>query len=162
MRRPLAAAALAAIGAGPLYRLATRSLVRYVVRRLSDGDPQPLLRLYSEDARLVFPGQHSWGGEYRGKLEIEGFLRRFTSVGLKAEVDEILVNGPPWSTDLCIRFTDNAQAPDGTVVYANRVVVFAKLVWGKIVFEETYEDTQKVVDLEQYLEAHEPELAVRS
>jgi ketosteroid isomerase-like protein len=161
MRRPRAAAALAAIGAGPLYRLATRSLVRYVVGRLSDGDPQPLLRLYSEDARLVFPGQHSWGGEYRGKREIEAFLRRFVSVGLKAEVDEILVNGPPWSTHLCIRFTDNAKAPDGTVIYANRVVVFARLVWGKIVFEETYEDTQKVVGLDEYLEANQPALATR-
>jgi ketosteroid isomerase-like protein len=152
-------AALAALGAGPLYRWATRSLVRYVVGRLSAGDVEPLLRLYADDATLSFPGRHSWGRDYRGRDEIEGFLRRFVRVGLKGETHEILVNGPLWNTVVCIRFTDDARAPDGTVVYANRAVIFVKLAWGRIVFEETYEDTQKVAELDEYLERHEPAAA---
>jgi hypothetical protein len=33
-----------------------------------------------------------------------------------------------------VRHTDRAEAPDGTVVYANRGVVFAKIAWGKLTY----------------------------
>ena len=54
-----------------------------------------------------------------------------------------------------MRFTDEATAPDGTVVYTNRAVLFGKIAWGKIAYQEDYVDTQKVAEFDEYLAAHE-------
>jgi ketosteroid isomerase-like protein len=135
---------LVPIVAGPAYRAAVRFLIRYLVRRLSAGEVEPLLRMYADDATLVFPGRHSWGRDYHGKAEVEGFLRRFVSAGLRGETQEVLVNGPPWNTSVAVLFND--QAPGD---YENRAVIFVKIRWGKIYFEETYEDTQKVAEWEE-------------
>jgi ketosteroid isomerase-like protein len=131
-------------------------MIRGNVRRLNAGDIGPLLRAYADDATLVYPGRHSWAGVHRGKDGIERFLRRFAGVGLHGETHEILVNGPPWNLTVCVRFTDEATAPDGTVVYANRAVLFGKIAWGKITYQEDYVDTQKVAEFDEYLAAHEP------
>ena len=139
-----------------MYAWLVRFMIRRAVRRVNAGDIRPMLGSYADDATLVFPGDHSWGGEYRGKAEIERFLRRFVRVGLQLEPQEIVVGGAPWNTTVCLHFTDKASDADGAVVYANRGVIFAKSAWGKIVFQELYEDTQKVAEFDQYLASHEP------
>ena len=137
-----------------MVKWAVRRMIRNDVRRLREsGDIGPTLRRYRDDATLVFPGTSSWSGEHRGKPAIEAFLRRFVAVGLEGETDEILVNGPPWNTMVCVRFTDHAAGPDGEIVYENRAVLFARIVWGKIVFQEDYEDTQKVEAFDEHLAA---------
>ena len=148
--------------APPLYARVLELVLRHNVSRFMAGDVEAFLRLYADDATLVFPGRHSWSGEYRGREEIEPFLRRFLRARLRGEVRDVLVKGPPWSTTLAIEFTDEATASDGTVVYENRAMVVAKAAWGKIVHEEIYEDTQKVAAWDEYLEENEPELAVRA
>ena len=130
------------------------AMIRRSVRRMNAGDVGPMLGSYSSNAVLVFPGDHSWGGEYRGKDRIGEFLRRCVSAGLKFEIEDIVVSGWPWSAKVCIRLTDSVVAPDGTVIYSNRAVIFAKSAWGKIYFQEDYEDTQKVVGLDEYEAAH--------
>jgi hypothetical protein len=61
-----------------------------------------------------------------------------------------------------MRFTNEARDPDsGVVVYSNRGVIFARAAWGKITYQEDYEDTQRVVEFDEYLAArgllpHEP------
>src|SRR5204863_483919 len=77
-RTPLLLLAGAAAGAGgrAAYLAAVRALLRRNAAALMAGDPAPLLRMYAEDAELVFPGRHSWGRTYRGKGEIEAFLHR--------------------------------------------------------------------------------------
>ena len=142
--RARVALSLAAMGAGPAYRLAVRTAVRYVVGRLNAGDHEPLLRMYADDATMTFPGRHSWGREYRGKSEIEGFLRRFVGAGLHGEVPDVVVNGPPWNTSVAVLFNDEAPGE-----YENRAVIYLKLRWGRIVYEETYEDTQRVAEWEE-------------
>jgi ketosteroid isomerase-like protein len=128
-------------------------MIRRNVRALSQGDLAPLLSGYADDAVLVFPGQSSWGGEHRGKAAIEAFLRRFVDVGLKGEVHEILVNGPPWRTTVCVIFTDRASDEAGSPLYENRAVLFGRVVWGKIVYQEDFEDTKKVEAFDAYLES---------
>jgi ketosteroid isomerase-like protein len=134
-------------------------MIRRGVRHLNAGYVGPMLSSYSRNAVLVFPGDHSWGGEYHGKDRIEEFLRRCVSAGLKFEIEDIVVGGWPWSANVCIRLTDSAAAPDGTVIYSNRALIFAKIAWGKIKFQEDYEDTQKVVGLDEYLATHESAVA---
>ena len=126
-------------------------LIRRGVRRINSGDIGPMLSSFAEDATLVFPGDHSWGGEYKGKEAIRGFLERFVEARIHLEPHEILVRGWPWNTTVMMRFTNEARDPEGDVVYANRGAIFARAAWGKITYQEDYEDTQKVVAFDEYL-----------
>ena len=134
-----------------MYKLAVRWMIRRNIKALSRGETGALLASYAEDAVLVFPGTSSWGGEHRGKPAIGAFLRRFVEVGLVGEVHEILVNGPPWRTTICVLFSDRASGPTGETVYENRAVLFGRVVWGKIVYQEDFEDTHKVEAFDRYL-----------
>ena len=75
----------------PFYRWLVALLIRRGVRRINAGDIGPMLGGFAEDATLVFPGDHSWGGEYKGKGAIRGFLERFVEAGIQLEPHEILV-----------------------------------------------------------------------
>ena len=140
-----------------MYATIVRMMIRRAIRRVNEGDMGPFLSAYADDATFVFPGQNSWAGEHRGKVEIERFYRRFAQVGLQAEAREIVVNGWPWNTTVCVHFTDKATASDGTIVYENSGVIFGKIAWGKIKFQHVYEDTEKVAAFDRYLQAH-PEM----
>ena len=77
----------------PFYGWIVSVTIRRGVRRINAGDIGPMLSSFANDATLAFPGEHSWGGEYRGKPQIEKFLRRFVEVGIRLEPHEILVQG---------------------------------------------------------------------
>jgi ketosteroid isomerase-like protein len=134
-----------------MYKAAVRRLIRRNVRALGRGDIGPLLAGYAHDAVLVFPGTSTWAGEHRGKTAIEAFLRRFVDAGLVGDVEDVLVNGPPWRTRVCVLFSDRATADDGEVVYENRAVLFGRIRWGKLVYQEDFEDTHKVAAFDEYL-----------
>jgi uncharacterized protein (TIGR02246 family) len=134
-----------------MYKYAVRRMIRRNVAALGRGDPRPLLASYAPDAVLVFPGSSSWAGEHRGRAAINAFLDRFVAAGLVGEVHEILVNGPPWRTSVCVLFSDRAVDPGGRQVYENRAVLFGRIVWGKIVYHEDFEDTEKVAAFDAYL-----------
>ena len=155
-RRGLAVAVLAAPAAQAAYAAAFRLMLRRTAGRLMAGDVDAFLRFYADDATLTFPGDNSWGPVYRGKDEIRAFLERFLRVGLQGELHEILVSGPPWDTTVAARFDDRATAPDGTIVYENRAMIFLKVRWGKVVSEEVFEDTERVAAFDRWLEANEP------
>lgn len=138
-----------------MYKAAVRRMVRRNLAALNQGAIDPLLAGYAPDAVLIFPGSSSWAGEHRGRAAIEAFLRRFVDAGLTGEPHEILVNGPPWRTIICVLFTDPAHDESGAVVYENRAVLFARAVWGKIVYQEDYEDTVKAEQFDRYLARRE-------
>jgi hypothetical protein len=43
-------------------------------------------------------------------------------------VYDIVVNGPPWRTTVCVLFTDRAMGPGGEVVSENRVMFLVRAV----------------------------------
>jgi ketosteroid isomerase-like protein len=128
-----------------------RRMIERAIRSLNAGNPGPILRNYSGEAVLVFPGDHSWGARYQGRDEIERFFRRAIAVRLQFEITDVVVKGPPWNMTVCVRLTDRATAPDGTEIYANRVFEFLSLRWGRIVYQELYLDTQKVAEFDERL-----------
>lgn len=134
-----------------LYAWAVRSMLRRNLRHLREGDLEPLFSTYADDIRFVFPGHTSWAGEFRGREEVERWVRRVYQVGLRLEPHEMLVAGPPWDTTVCLRFTDRCTAADGTIVYTNQGMFFGKVAWGKITSYEIHEDTEKVVALDKYV-----------
>jgi len=147
---------LAALAAAfpPLYGWAVRSMLRRNLARLWAGDPEPLLAAYAEDIHFVFPGRSSWAADVHGKQAVRRWLERFVRVGLRFEVHEILLDGPPWDTTACLWFTDRLASPDGQEVYENRGTIVAKIAWGKVRYYEVNEDTQKVEELDEWLSAH--------
>lgn len=153
MRARPVALALGGALAERVYAAAVRALLRESVRRVNAGDPRLLFATYARDVRFVFPGDSSWGGDYRGREEVKGFIHRFIDVGLALEPTDILVDGPPWNTRVCLRFTDRARAPDGTLVYENEGVIFIRIAWGRLRHYESHEDTQKVADFDRWLAA---------
>lgn len=124
------------------------------VERLNAGDYRPLLANYAPDAVLRFnDGPHRWAGEHRGRDAIEAFLREFVGAGLHGELRGLWMGGPPWAMTLAVRFDDEAHAPDGERLYANRVAMVLRTRWGKVVeHEDFYEDTSRILEFERALE----------
>lgn len=153
----LATGALAALGARSLLTRALLFKLRRDANALNDGDWQPLLRGYAEDAVLKFnDGDHRWSGEYRGKAEIGRFLQSFVDAGLKGQVNELFFSGPPWRMTLLVRFDDHALDADGAQIYSNRTVLLARTRWGRIVrHEDYYEDTVRIAALDRLLAERE-------
>jgi len=145
------AGAVAAAATRAAYTGAVRALLRRNAAALMAGDPKPLLRMYAPDATMVFPGTHSWGRTYRGRDEIEAFLRRFHAAGLRGELGAIFVEGPPWATRIAMEFDDRAHDAAGTEVYENRALIVLRTRWGRVVHEELFEDTQKVAAFDEHL-----------
>lgn len=140
-----------------MYKASVRAVVRRALARLNAGDPSLVLRLAAPDAELCFPGDNSWAAmhrpvvkgrqphvTHRGAAECEAFARRFVREGLQFEVEDILVNGPPWKMRVAVRAHDFAVDPDGDDTYSNRVVAFMEMRWGRLVRWEDYEDTERV------------------
>ncbi len=129
-------------------------MIRRSVRRLNDGDIGPLLSGYADDVHFVFPGESSFAADIHAKSEIEPWLRRFVEVGLRLELEEIVVAGWfPWSLTVIVKLTDRALGPEGDTVYENKGVIFGKIAWGKIKSYELFLDTQKVAAFDDYLAA---------
>jgi ketosteroid isomerase-like protein len=128
--------------------------LRRDVNRLNDGDHQPLLAGFADDAVLHFnEGRHRFSGTHVGKADIECFLKNFVAAGLHGELGRLWISGPPWALEICVRFDDTAHAADGEQIYANRTVLWARTRWGKIVEQrDFYEDTSRIVDLEATLQ----------
>ena len=139
-----------------------RQLLDRVMARLRAGDIRLALALYANDAEMRFPGDNSWSGVYRGKKELKAWLERFARAGIQIYPDEVVAAGPPWNTKVCIRGHDYVKSPQGQTVYENRYVIWAKLKWGRIQEEETYEDTQRPKALDAWLEQHRPHLGLAS
>jgi ketosteroid isomerase-like protein len=141
-----------------MYKAAVRALVRHSISRLNAGDPTLLLRLASADAELAFPGDNSWAAmhrpvekgrhrhvTHRGIEERRSFAQRFVNEGIQFEIEDILVNGPPWNLRVAVRAHDFIAGPTGGGdVYNNRAVLFLELRWGQLVRWEDYEDTERV------------------
>jgi len=139
-----------------MYKATIRALLRRSIARLNGGDPTPLLRLAAPDCELVFPSDNSWAAmhrpvekgraphvTHRGIDECRSFADRFVENRIRFEIEDILVNGPPWNLRIALRVHDFVPGRDGDV-YNNRAVAFLELRWGKLVRWEDYEDTERV------------------
>jgi ketosteroid isomerase-like protein len=138
-----------------MYAWLARLLVRRSIRMHQAGDVKGLMKTYGKNVHFVFPGNNSWAIDTTDKTELEQWLNRFHRVGLKLDVHDILVAGPPWNTRVCLAFTDHAKDAAGKVVYANRGVILAKGRWGRITDYTVFEDTEKVAEFDRYLAANE-------
>jgi ketosteroid isomerase-like protein len=131
-------------------------MIRRNIDRLNEGRAEPALAMFADDATLTFPGDNSWSRQFRapgtgrdaspthrGRAEIEAFVRRYVEHGIQMEVEDVLVNGPPWNTRVAVCVHDWVPGPDGDDLYANRAVLRVHTRWGRITAQEDYEDTER-------------------
>ncbi|SON59225.1 hypothetical protein MSIMFI_00707 [Mycobacterium simulans] len=120
-----------------LYRWFVRKRARVLWDRLSDQriDEIPI----ADDVHFVYLGDHPLSTELHGADQMRDWLRNvfFRRLpGLRFEVEEMLVEGGPWSTRIATRY---AARRDGQLVY--RGVQFTRIVWGKLVEERVLPDS---------------------
>jgi ketosteroid isomerase-like protein len=147
-----------------MYKYLVRKLIRRSIEALNRGDYAPALSMFAPDAWWSFPGKNSWSQQHRpttlgrdafrthrGRGEIEAFLQRYVEHGVHMEIEDILVNGPPWNTRAAVRVHDWIRDGQGGDLYANRAVLFVTSKWGRIRSQEDYEDTERVSALDRAL-----------
>ena len=141
-----------------MYKASIRKLLRHSITKLNSGDYSMMLKMADPDFELAFPGENSWATMFRpaergrhrhvthrGLEEATAFADRFVGEGIQFEIEDILVNGPPWNTRIALRVHDFVPGDDeGTDVYNNRAVLFLELRWGRLIRWEDYEDTERV------------------
>lgn len=141
-----------------MYKTAIRSLMRHSVRRLNEGDYSLMLKMAHPEFELAFPGDNSWANmirpvvkgrerhaTHRGVDEATRFAERFVALGVRFEIEDILVNGPPWNTRIAVRARSFVPRSDGGPdEYANRAILMLEVAWGRLVRWEDYEDTERV------------------
>jgi ketosteroid isomerase-like protein len=126
-------------------------IVSHNMSRMRAGDYRPTLRLVAKDVVLRFPGDSSWGGEWRGKDQVEQWYKRFTGARLQIFPDEVVAKGFPWKTTICVRGHIYLKNPEGGAVYENRYVLWGRMTWGFVKEYEVYEDTQQTPALDAHL-----------
>ena len=141
-----------------MYKATIRALMRYCIGKLNAGDFSPMLRLASDDFELAFPGDNTMSTMFRpaapgrqrhvthrGIEEGTAFAQRFVDEGVQFEIEDMLINGPPWKTRIALRVQSYIPgavgAPD---VYNNRAIALLEVRWGRLLRWEDYEDTERV------------------
>src|SRR5437588_2169271 len=106
----------------PMLSLFGKWLLRWVYRKVNEGDVEPILKLVRSDAVFVFPGANRWGRTYRGKAELEGFVRELVALGLQFRVHDVVVKGWPWNMTIYSLISDQASEAEGRVAYPSRAL----------------------------------------
>lgn len=140
-----------------MYKTAVRALIRHSINKLNQGDPGMFLKMAALDMELAFPGDNSWAAMHRpvqkgrhrhvthsGVDECTAFARRFVDQGIQFEIEDILVNGPPWNLRIAMRANDFIPVAGQPDAYNNRAVAFMEIRWGRLKRWEDYEDTERV------------------
>jgi ketosteroid isomerase-like protein len=139
-----------------VYSWIVGRVVRLLYAKVAEGDLRlPLLGL-AKDARLVFAGNSSFGGEQRGKAAIESWMRRFASLRPEFTVRDVAVAGPPWNMRVFMCFSDRIVAPNG-YVYENAGMEHIVIRYGLIREISAHLDTDKVMALDAQLAATQPQ-----
>jgi ketosteroid isomerase-like protein len=146
-----------------MYKASIRALLRHSINKLNSGDYSLMLKMAGPDFELAFPGENSWATMFRplqrgrhrhvthrGLDEAAAFADRFVDEGIQFQIEDILVNGPPWNTRIALRVHDFVPGDDEAAdVYNNRAVLFLELRWGRLIRWEDYEDTERVAGWER-------------
>ncbi len=141
-----------------MYKASVRAGMRFAIKKLNEGDASLLLRMARPDASIAFPGDNSWATMFRpvikGRLrhvthngvdECRAFADRFAAEGVQFEIEDIVVNGPPWNTRIALRVQSFVPGESGEPdPYSNRAVAWLETSWGRLVAWEDYEDTERV------------------
>lgn len=89
-----------------MYSWLVGRMIRRGYQQAIGGQPTMLLALAGDDVELVFPGANSFGGTFRGKAALAGWMRRFAALQPTFDISDVIVSGPPWALRVGVRFND--------------------------------------------------------
>ena len=121
-----------------------KRVLRLVYRQVCEGRPALAGTLASDKVELVFPGDNSFAGTYRGRDALLTWLRRFGSLHPEFAVHEVTVGGLPWDLRVAMRFTD-AIGDD----YRNEGIELIRIRWGRVRRIQVFLDTERISAWEQ-------------
>jgi ketosteroid isomerase-like protein len=134
-----------------MRRWIVRLLVTRAYTAMGEGDPEPVLRMFTPTTRFRFAGAHSWAIDSDEPQQIRGWFERFAAFHLELRVVDVVVNGPPWNMSVCVVLDDVLRDATGQVIYQNHGVQYLRLRWGKVVVDEVNVDTQRVAQFDAQL-----------
>lgn len=125
-----------------MYRLIVARIIRSTWHKINSGDTGAAVAKAHPDVVFEFVGSTPISARLQGR---EAFGEWFhTTVqalpGLRFDVRDVLVSGPPWNTRVAVRMDVSAPLEDGGV-YRNHAVQFLTLRWGRMVDDWVLEDT---------------------
>jgi len=128
-----------------VYRFIVKQIVRRMLRRLSAGEYEPIVRQFGPRSRFVFAGDHALGGERHGQEAVRQFFQETLRLfpGIQIVPQDVTVSGWPWNTIVANHFTVSAPRPDG-LEYRNEGMQLLRLRWGRVVEDLIFEDTLKL------------------
>lgn len=128
-----------------LYATIVRKKVRDTFERINRGDVAAMVAGLDDPFEYRFHGEHALGGRRTSREAMARWWRRTMRLlpGLRFEVLEVLVQGPPWRTRVATRLRVSGPLPDGTR-YENLAFQFLTLRWGRVRSIETIEDLQRL------------------
>jgi len=116
-------------------------MVSWIVRRIIEsgyrkqnrGDYGAVANMFAADGRFEFEGETPFGGERRGRDEIQAWFelvaREFGRLNLNAR--DVTVAGPPWNLRVIVRFSDRYELITGETM-SNHGYQFLRIAWGKV------------------------------
>lgn len=126
-----------------MYKRIVRAKVRSTFERINGGDYMPMVNGLAPSFEYRFHGDHALGGRRTSKdAMIRWWERAFRLLpGVRFDIQDIVVDGGPWSTRVAVRSRVSGELPGGSR-YENTVFQFLTLAWGRVTSIETIEDLQ--------------------
>lgn len=140
-----------------MYRMIVARQVRKLWARLAAGDADAAADQAADDMRFTFVGSTPLSAEFIGREQFRDWFRRVQKIlpGIRFELVDVAVTGPPWRTTVATRLRATATLADGSA-YRNDVAQWVKIRWGRMTEDWVLEDTlalQQACDIQA---AHSP------
>jgi ketosteroid isomerase-like protein len=126
-----------------MYAQIVRAQVKSIFERINAGDYAAMVDGLAPTFSYTFHGDHALGGRRTSRDAMVAWWERTLRLlpETRFDVQDVVVNGPPWKTRVAVRSFVSGALPDGTR-YENTVFQFISLVWGRVTSIETVEDLQ--------------------
>jgi ketosteroid isomerase-like protein len=126
---------------GIYHRIVARK-VRGTFAQISAGNSDAMVAGMAPSFSYRFYGDHALGGERHTHEALRRWWDRCQRLlpGTTFDVQDVVVAGPPWNTQVATAVTVHVTVVDGSA-YENVVHQFLRIRWGKITEVRTLEDT---------------------
>ncbi len=137
-----------------MYRAIVARRVRSAWAHIDARDPGFVIDQLAPGFEHSFAGDHAMGGTRRSRESLTAWFERVFRLfpAIRFEVRDVLVRGMPWNTRAVALVHVRAGEVDG-VPYENEFAQTIDLRWGRIVRIHTLEDTQKLAEALERLDA---------
>ncbi len=130
-----------------MYHTIVRSKLINNFHHLNNGDYPRIVKQFSASPQHIVAGESALGGERHTREGVGQWYERLFRIfpQLQFTVTDIAIRGLPWNTAITVHFVVNTTLKNGQA-YQNTIEQTIRLKWGKIVFMQIDEDTQKLTN----------------